>query len=544
VAARPRVLVLGGGFTALAACRRLRKAVTSGQVEVTVVARENFLCLHGLVGEMVTGRIQPGGILAPARRIFRPAQVHVAEIEAIDLEQRSVSTSRHLDGAHFELVYDHAVLGLGSAENLEAYPGLAEHAFKLKSFADCFRLRNHIIEMFELADIETDSEERRRLLTFFVAGGGFSGTELAGELAEFTQLLTRREFSRIRREECRIVIVHPGPTLLPELYGRTAERRSRSYPRLVEYGMRHARKLGVELMLETRVVGATPNDVHLSDGTHVPTRTIISTVGTRPQPVLDGLDLPRDDRGRVLTDDYLHVQGREDLWAGGDCAAVRHPRGGTCPPVATYALKHGAAIGRNLARTIDGRPLRRYRALVIGQAVSLGNRRAVGDVKGVPLRGRLAWIGWRKVLWAIVPGWDRRLRLLADWLVWPLVGRDVVQMAPSLESDYEVSHNVYQPGEVIAEKQRPVRYVHVIVEGDVELVRRRDGVEEPLGTIGPGAHFGRKWLEQADVDAVRASSLVRTLALRADQANRLQDVLASTERLIARTGSFPTIAEP
>lgn len=540
MAAPARVLVLGGGFAALHTTRKLRGAIRAGRAEVTVVARENFLYAHGFAGEMVTGRIAPGTILNPARRIFAPARVHIAEIESIDLEAKRVLTSRHLDGARYELEYDHAVLVLGSSENLAAYPGLAEHAYKLKRYEDCFRLKNHLIEMLELADIETDPEERRRLLTFFVAGGGFSGTELACELADYLRLLTRREYPRIERSECRIVIVHPGPTLLPELYGTSTERRARSYPKLVEYGMRHAQRLGVELMLETKVVGATPNEVHLSDGSKVPTRTIISTVGTKPVPALEPLALERDERGRVVVDEHLRVLRHEELWAGGDCASVPHPKGGTCPPVATFAIAHGSHLGRNLDRVLQGRPTKPFRSGVIGQAVSIGRRTAVGDVKGFPLRGKPAWLGWRTVGFTIIPSWDRRLRMFADWAVWPLVGRDIVQMAPTLAADYEVRHNVYQPGEVIAERARPVRYVHVIVEGEVELVSSGESGEE-VATIGPGDHFGRKRLEQAGADLARASSLVRTVALRAEQANQLQDVLTSTGRIVARTELVPTI---
>ena len=530
-----RVLVLGGGFAGLHLVRAARKAIAARRLEVTVVMRDNFLCMHGLLGEMLTGRVAPGTILNPARRIFAPAEVHVAEVESIDTEARRVVTSRHLDGARFELEYDRLAVCVGSVEHTELYPGLAEHAFRLKSFHDCFRLRNHLVEMFELAEIETDPQERRRLLTFFVAGGGFSGSEIAGELADYARRLAGTDFPRVRPEECRVVIVHPGRTLLPELYGSgTAEERGRSYPGLVAYGMEHARRLGVELMLETRVVGATPNEVSLSNGEHVPTRTIVSAVGTRPSPLLDFLPGARDERGRLLVDAFLRVDGRDDLWAAGDCAAVPHPRGGTCPPVALFAVKQGGHLGRNLELVARGQPPRPFRSSVIGQGASLGRRNAVGEVKGVPMRGFAGWVAWRSVLFRVVPSWDRRLRLLADWAVWPVVGRDIVQMGRDAHADFEVRQNVYRPGETIADRRRPVRYVHVIVEGEAELV--------PAGaTLGVGDHFGRKWLEASGGDAVRARTLVRTVALRADQANRLQDVLASAGHLVARTGSFPTI---
>jgi NADH dehydrogenase len=451
-----------------------------------------------------------------------------------------VVTSRRIDGARFELSYDHLVICIGSGENLDAYPGLSEHAFRLKSFDDCFRLKNHVLEMFELADIERDPEERRRLLTFFIAGGGFSGAELAGELAHFVKKLTSSEYRGIRRDECRIVLVHSGSTLLPELYGsKSAERPEKSYPRLVDYGTKHAKRLGIELMLETRVAGATPNEVYLSDGSHVPTRTIVSAVGSKPWPLLEGVDALKDDRGRLVTDEYLRVGGRDDVWAGGDCASVRHPRGGTCPPVALFAQKHGDHVGRNIRRALAGRPLRAFRANVLGQGVSIGKRTAVGVLKGIPLKGRFAWVMWRVVLWTVaVPSWDRRLRLLADWAIWPVVGRDIVQMGPSEMAAYDVRHHVYQAGETIAESARPVRLVHVIVEGEVEIL---GGDVELLQTIGAGDHFGRKWLEHKGARLARAKSLVRTVTLKEDQANQLQDVLLSTDRIVARTTLHSTI---
>jgi NADH dehydrogenase len=542
VAGGPHLLILGGGYVPITLTGGLKKRIRRGELRVTVVSRENFHAFHGFVGEMVTGRIGPSNMLSPVRRIFSPAEVNVAEIESIDLDGKRVIISRHLDGARFELGYDQLVLAVGSAENHAVYPGLAEHAYTLKSFKDCFRLKNHILEVFELAQIEKDPAERRRLLTFFVAGGGYAGTELAGEMADFVRILTETEYSGIDRGECRVVLVHPGKTIMPELYGLTSfEKEAKGYPKLVEYAMRHSRKLGVELMTETRVTATTPNEVHLSSGEHIPTRTVISAVGMRPQPVIEALDVPTDPRGRVETDKFLRVVGYENVWAGGDCAAVPHRDGGTCPPVGIYALHHGGHIAHNLRRTLDGKSLQPFNYRAFAQGVSIGRRTAVGEIKGVPIRGRFAWLMWRIVLFYFFPTWDRRLRLLADWSIWPLVGRDIVQLLRDTESAYEVRHAVYQPGELIAERARPVRHVHVIVEGECELFRRQDGVEQPMGELGPGEHFGRKWLEESSVDAVRAKSIVKTVALNQDQANELQDLLLSTGRLIARTGKFPTI---
>ena len=212
-----------------------------------------------------------------------------------------------------------------------------------------------------------------------------------------------------------------------------------------------------------------------------------------------------------------------------------------CPPVALFAKKHGQHIGANLRRTLAGRSLKPFRSTVIGQGISIGKRTAVGEMRGMPIKGFFAWVAWRAIVWQVVPSWDRKLRLLADWAIWPIVGRDIVQMGPSDSAAYDVQHHVYQVGETISDKARPVRLVHVIVEGDVELTARSDETEEVLETIGPGDHFGRKLLEFKRADAARAKTLVRTMALREEQANQLQDVLLSTDRIVARTELLPTI---
>ena len=305
--------------------------------------------------------------------------------------------------------------------------------------------------MLELADIETDPEERRRLLTFFVAGGGFSGTELAGELADFVAAADAARVLRDRAaRSAASSIVHPGPTLLPELYGsQSTERQEREAIReLVDYAMRHARKLGVELMLETKVVGATPNEVYLSNGEHVPTRTIVSAVGTKPPPLLDDASRSHATRaGGVVTDDVLRVDGRDDLWAGGDCAAVPHPRRRHVPARRACTRSSTArSIGHNLRRALPGRSREPFRS--DGDRPGRLDRPAHGGrrAEGLPVPRHLAWVVWRCVLFAIFPSWDRRLRLLADWSIWPLVGRDIVQMrAVADRGDYECATTSTSP---------------------------------------------------------------------------------------------------
>ena len=540
----PHVLVLGGGYAAIQIARATRRAIGAGKLRVTIVNRENFHVYHGFVGEMVTGRVSPSHILSPARRLFLPAQVHVAEIQRVDLARRTVTTARSLDGARSTLDYDQLVICLGTVDRTEVYPGLAEHAFRLKTYEDCLALKNHMIEMFELAEIEKDPEERRRLLTFFVAGGGYAGTEVAGELADMARLLSRKEYPGIRREECRFVLVHPGPTILPELYGRDGTG-PEAHPKLVEFGMKRMGQLGVEVLTSTKVDAATPNEVLLSNGERVPTRTIVSAVGTKMPPVVEQLDLPKDERGRIVTDEACRVPGHDGVWAAGDCASVPLPgkAGATCPQVALYAMKHGRLIGKNLVRVADGKEPKPFTFPGLGQGASVGRRSGVGEVKGLEIKGFPAWLVWRLLLVYYFPSWDRRLRLMADWLIWPIVGRDIVELRASRSDEYDIRHNVFQPGEVIAQEERTGKYIHVIVEGEVELLLQEDGLEQVLDTLGPGDHFGTRWIESFEMETARAKNVVRTVAVRRDQAPRLQALLGSTGPLTAESGHFPAIVE-
>jgi NADH dehydrogenase len=513
--------MIGGGYAAVGLVSALRKAIQQGEVELTIVNRETYHVFHGFIPEMVTGRIGHAQVLSPVRRIFRPATVHIAEIEAVDFEQKRVHTNRHLDGRRYSIPYDHLVIGLGSSDNLAAYPGLAEHAFRLKTYDDCFRLRNHILAMLELAAIESDPTERERLLTFFVAGGGYAGTEMAGELTEHIRALIRREYPQLQAAKWRVVLVTPGPTILPELYGtKGATGETRGFPKLVEFASQHLANLGVEVLTNTKVAYATPNEVGLSDGQRVPTRTIISAVGTRPPALVESFNLPKHATGKITTDEYLRVTNTPSVWAAGDCAAVPHPTGGICPPIAIYALEHGKLIGQNLLRLIHGQPFQPFRFVNFGQGVNLGRRTAVAEVKGMEMKGTIAWVIGRMLLLNFVPSTERRLRTLLDWGLGAIFGRDMVEMSVADGDDYEIEHHVFQAGETIIGKGYTGRYLYLITEGEAEAI-----AEGGNTLLVMGDKCGRTYKQTGDIPEVRAKSTVRAVSVRYDQVQKLRDFL-------------------
>ena len=511
-----RVLCLGGGYTAVSFAKHIRPWVKDGSLDVSIVSRDNFHTFHGFVHEMLVGKVQPGQIISASRRIFPPAKFYNCEIESIDLKARAVTVSRLLDSRQYVLEYDHLVLGLGSVDDLSRYAGIAEHAQRLKTFGDCFRTRNHLIAMLELAEIEPIPEERRRLLTFVVAGGNFGGVEVATEINEYLRRLLRREYGRVRSEEVQVVIVHSGDRILPELV---------DHPKLVDWAERQVAEMNIKIYRNTRVEAATAEEVVLSTGERIASRTVISCTGTAQSPLLDGLDLPRDSRGRIKTDEFLRVEGRTDIWAGGDCGAVPHPHGGVCPPLGIFALGAGRQIARNIVRAENGRPLEKHQFLGLGDACSVGRRKAVAHIRGMGFTGFPAWVAWRLLLLNFVPSWDRKVRLFLDWLLWPLVGRDVVNM--KIDSNYGIRRELFEVGQEIVRQGDVGKRLYLIWRGEVDVVREQEGGPKHVITLGPGDHFG----EVAIFQNVRRTATVRARTRVELISVGQQDVMAVTNAI-------------
>jgi NADH dehydrogenase len=348
--------------------------------------------------------------------------------------------------------------------------------------------------MLEFAALESDKEERRRLLTFVIAGGNFGGIEIATDLHEYLYALIKREYSHISPDELKVIVVHSGKRILPEI-----ER----YPRLVSWAERHIGRQKIDIRLNTRVSAATTEEVVLANGERIPSRTIISCTGTAQSPLLDGLDLPRDARGRLETDEFMHVKGHTNLWAAGDCAAVPHPEGGLCPPLAIYAYTGGRQIARNIIRAETNKPLEKFRFSGIGEGVSLGNRKAVAHVRGIPFTGFIAWLSWRAMLLFFVPSMDRRVRMVIDWTLWPIIGRDIVNL--EVTKPYGIRRELFEAGQDIARQGDIGQRLYLIWSGEVDVIREEGGESKIVAKLGPGQHFG----ETSVFEGVRRTATVR-----------------------------------
>ena len=301
-----RVLILGGGFggvyTALTLEKLLKRELRRGEIEIGLVSRDNYLTFQPMLPEVVSGSIGILDTIAPIRRLCPRTNLYTRAIEAIDLDRRRVTLAAGVGSRQLELECDHLVIALGSATSFAGQAGLVEHALPFKYLGDALALRNHAIHALEEADIEREPTCRTGLLTFVVAGGGFSGVEAVAELNDFVRSAAR-SFRNIGPEEIRVVLLHAGGLILPEL------------PKsLAEFAQKLLMKRGVEVRLNTRLAGATAEAALLSGGERIETRTLVSTVPSGPNPVVAPLACPKD-KGRIVTNSHLEVPGHPRFWA-------------------------------------------------------------------------------------------------------------------------------------------------------------------------------------------------------------------------------------
>jgi NADH dehydrogenase len=431
-----------------------------------------------------------------------------------------VTVARYLDGRRLILSYDHIVLAMGSTEHLGRFPGLAEHSFRLKAYSGCLALRNHIISMLELADIERDPDERRRLLTFVIAGGNYAGVEVAGELREFLPDVARRYFPHVPPEEVRIVLVSATEHILPELGTRV--------PGLIEYAERQlAEDAHVQVFYKMRLASATMEEAILGDGTRIPTRTIVGATGMSTVPLLERLPLEKNKMGRLVADCYGHARGQTEIWTGGDCGAVVQQDGSPAPPLAIWAMTVGRLVGKNIIRQLDGRPLVPYRFTGLGDACTFGHRDAIAVLKGIPLRGLLAWLVWRFFMVLYLPSPEKKFRVVANWFMAPFFGRDLISMR--VHQPLDLSPMIFEPGQDIIREGDVGNSLFIIQEGEVDVLKNENGTQRHVATLGRGQHFGEIAVFKScpRTATVRARVHVRLLQVRREAATALSDSLAS-----------------
>jgi NADH dehydrogenase len=406
------IAVIGGGFAGTAAARRLERRIPA-DCEVVLISAENFMIFTPLLPEVVGASLLPGHAVAPIRRMLHRAHYYRAQVEAIDLQQRVIHyRCRDL----YHLSFDHLLLACGKVADIGIADGMQSLGLPLKTLGDALHIRNRIIVRLEQAELEQDPDVRRTLTTFIVVGGGSSGIEVAGAIADFARA-ARRFYPRTEPLDTKVIVLEGGERLAAEFP-----------PSLGEAALQSMRRHGVEIHLNAKVSSVTPHGVKTEAGDWFRGGNVICTIGTVPNPLLQTLDLPRT-KGLVETAPDMSVPGAEGVWAIGDCAAVRNAHDAQpSPPTAQFAVQQGRQVADNITGVLRGKGSRPFSYRSRGQLASIGHHRAIAHVFGLRLGGFLAWLLWRAVYLSMLPTFLRKLQVLSEWTMELLFPRDTTQL--------------------------------------------------------------------------------------------------------------------
>ena len=417
------MVIAGGGFGGFYAARALERLLPAQCARVTLVNDANFMLYTPLLPGAAGATLDPRHVVVPLRSQLRRTDLVIGQVTGAQPTRRTLSV-RRVDGQQLELDYDQLVVALGSVSRTLPVPGLAEHAIGFKSLSDATALRNQVLRCLDIAESLEHAELRAEYLGFVFVGAGYAGVEGLAELQDFAAQ-TIELYPRCAAQGMRWVLVEARERIMQEVPQS-----------LSEFAERELRGRGIEVRANTTLLRASEREAALSDGETVPARTVVWTAGVKPSPAVAALGLPLDREGRVLVDRTLrvddrvlgaeHAQAGAHVWAIGDCAAVPDPSrpGYACPPTAQHAIRQGRLVARNIAAALAGGRARPFRYRTKGVVAELGGGEAVAITLGLRWRGLPAWLIARTYHLLLMPGVGRRLRLLVDWNVALLFGRD------------------------------------------------------------------------------------------------------------------------
>jgi NADH:ubiquinone reductase (H+-translocating) len=396
---RPHVAIVGGGFAGLNAAKQLREAA----VAVTVIDRHNHHVFQPLLYQVATASLSPADIAAPIRAILRRQEnlrVILAEVTDIDVDRRVVQMGSD------DLSYDYLILAAGSTHSYFGHDNWQLNAGGLKTLDDAVRMRNRILTAFESAERVQSAEERRRDLTFAIVGGGPTGVELAGAIAEIARHSVARDFDQIDPTQARIILIESGPRLLATFPESLAARAQTDLERL-----------GVEVKVSSMVTGIDADSVTLANGDRIEAATILWAAGVQASPLGKLLGVGVDRAGRVPVAPDLSLPDHPEVFVAGDLAALNGKDGRQLPGVAQVAMQQGRTAARNIVRRLNGEPGEPFKYKDLGNMATIGRNHAIADIHGIKLHGLLAWLAWLFIHLINLIGFRNRVLVMTQW-VW------------------------------------------------------------------------------------------------------------------------------
>lgn len=476
---KKHVLILGSGFAGIEVLKRLQKEYRNDKknnVKITLVSRDNFLLFTPMLPEVSTGRIETRHIVTPVRSFIndnnnknKNVKFHQANIELIDLHNKQVTISHDIsfgteptemmetkynnksDGEQKQepnqkqiqvqqrkhkhlLNYDYLVITLGSETNFFGIDAMKKYALTMKDIDDAISVRNHILNMLEQADLEhSDTELRRRFLTFVVVGGGFNGVETVGELNDFVRETVREYYGNIYMTDIRVIVVNAGDKILEQVDED-----------LGRWALQKLKSKGVECIMNTQAIGATADSIRLDNSKTINTYTIIWSTGVTPSRLIAELACEHDKHDRIITNNYLELSGYEGMvYAVGDCASITDPSTGKpYPPTAQYALREAQVAAGNLINEIKGgrkgkKKIFDYKTK--GMMAEIGKRNGVATLFGgrIKLHGFVAWWLWRTFYLSNLPTKKKKIKVMMDWTMDLFFKPDVAMIKKRQSFDYE-----------------------------------------------------------------------------------------------------------
>jgi NADH dehydrogenase len=437
------IVIAGGGFGGLYAARELERVLPRHSARITLVNDVNFMLYTPLLPGAAAGTLEPRHVVVPLREELRHTDLRLGRVTGADPERKLLRVDA-IAGHSEELRYDHLVVALGSVSRTLPIPGLVEHAIGFKTLSEAIALRNRVLLTLEMAETVEDERERAAYLSYVFVGAGYAGAEGLAELQDFAADVIDL-YPRCRVQGMRWILVEAKDRIMQEIQ-----------PDLAEFAARELRGRGIEIRTSTTIEEVTDRSVRLSTGEVIPTRTVAWTAGVKPHPCVQNLGLPLDQHGRIQVDRFTQVQGRGDVWAIGDAAAVPDPanKGRPSPPTAQHALREGKVAARNVAAALGTGRAKPFRYRTLGAFVDLGRHQAVASTLGIKWRGFPAWFLARTYHMLAMPGGKRRLRLIVDWTVDLLFDRDASELGqlghpPTLETIHELeAHSAGGTGSV------------------------------------------------------------------------------------------------
>jgi NADH dehydrogenase len=397
----PHVVIIGGGFGGLEAAHRLKSA----PVRVTLVDRHNYHLFQPLLYQVATASLSPADVSSPIRWVLRRqrnVQVLLAHVQAVDPNERRVVLTGRSNSAPDSLKYNYLIVATGAAHAYFGHPEWEPRAPGLKTLDDALEIRRQVLLAFEAAEREPDPVAQARLLTFVIVGGGPTGVELAGALAEIARRTLNRDFRSIRPESARILMLEGGPSVLP------------TFPEALRNAARESLEhLGVDVRTNAMVTGIDADGVRVG-GTAIAAQTILWAAGVAASPLVRSLGAPLDRAGRVLAEPTLAVPGHAEIFVVGDVCALSQD-GKPLPGVAQVAKQGGAHAAKNVVRAIRGQPALPFRYRNYGNMATIGRGAAVADLAFLKVSGFLAWLLWLfvHIFWLI--GFRNRLVVIGEW---------------------------------------------------------------------------------------------------------------------------------